>query len=239
MVALGNFLFHWRTVLSPLLLTCLLLPGPAVLPDPFAAAILGLVVAGCGQVARATTIGLRYIVRGGREHRVYADDLVTEGLFRHTRNPLYVGKLFMVLGAGIAANRWPALLAIVGLYLFMYHAVVLAEEDYLRRKFGAAFDEYCARVPRWLPRLAGLDETLRRTAFHWKRVVVKEYSAPLGWSLPIVAIGLYNMAQVAPLAQHPARVMTMLVIVAAGFVLWSIAGFLKKTRSPLLQAVDL
>ena len=59
MVALGNFLFHWRTALSPLLLLCLLLPGAAVLPDPFAAAILGLVVAACGQVVRATTIGLR------------------------------------------------------------------------------------------------------------------------------------------------------------------------------------
>ena len=176
---------------------------------------------------------------GARKQREYADDLVTEGLFRHTRNPLYVGKFFMVLGAGIAANRWPALLAIGGLYGFMYHAVVLAEEDYLRRKFGAAFDEYCARVARWVPRVDGLSETLRGTAFHWKRVVVKEYSAPLGWTLPIVAIGLYNMAQVAPLAQQPARVMTMLVIVAAGFVLWSIAGFLKKTRSPLLQAADL
>ena len=40
MVALGNFFFHYRTTLSPFLPLLLLLPGPAVLPDPFVAALL-------------------------------------------------------------------------------------------------------------------------------------------------------------------------------------------------------
>jgi protein-S-isoprenylcysteine O-methyltransferase Ste14 len=236
MVALGNFFFHWRTTLSPFLVLLLLLPGPPVLADPFLAALVGLVVAGCGQVVRATTIGLKYIVRGGRNHRVYADDLVTEGLFAHTRNPLYVGKFFMVLGAGIASNRWPALLAIAGFYSFMYHAVVLAEEAYLRGKFGAAFDAYCAGVPRWLPRLRGLDETLSRSTFHWKRVLVKEYSAPFGWTLPIVAIGLYNMAAIAPLAAQPNRAAFLIAVLGSAVAFWAIAGLLKKTRSPILRA---
>jgi protein-S-isoprenylcysteine O-methyltransferase Ste14 len=148
MVALGNFFFPYRTTLSPLLLVFLFLPGPAVLADPFVAAVAGLIVAGVGQLVRGTTIGLEYIVRGGRNHRVYADDLVTEGLFRHTRNPLYVVKFLMVLGAGIAANRWPPLLGITLAYTFMYHTVVLAEE-YLRQKFTPRSTS-TARVPRWL-----------------------------------------------------------------------------------------
>jgi protein-S-isoprenylcysteine O-methyltransferase Ste14 len=236
MVALGNFFFHWRTTLSPLLLVCLLIPGPAVFADPFVAAVLGLVVACCGQVVRATTIGYEYIVRGGRDHRVYADDLVTEGLFRHVRNPMYVGKFFMILGAGIASNRWPAMLAISGAYAFMYHAVTLAEEDYLRRKFGAAFDEYCRRVPRWVPTFRDFGVTLSRSAFRWMRVVAKEYSAPLGWTLPIVGIGLYNMAQTAALEDRPAAVTTLLVVLGVAFLLWLVAGFLKRTHSPVLAA---
>ena len=112
-------------------------------------------------------------MRGGRNHRVYADDLVTEGLFRHTRNPMYVGKFFMVLGAGIASNRWPSLLAITAAYAFMYQAITLAEEAYLREKFGAAFDEYCRDVPRWWPRLRGLEETFARTRFNWARVLAR------------------------------------------------------------------
>jgi protein-S-isoprenylcysteine O-methyltransferase Ste14 len=235
MVALGNFFFRFRTTLSPLLLLFLLIPGPPIFDDPFVAAVLGLVCAALGQVVRGTTIGFRYIVRGGRGHRVYADDLVTEGLFRHTRNPMYVGKFLMVLGAGIASNRWPAAIGITAAYSFMYHAVVLAEENYLRAKFGAAFDDYCRRVPRWIPQLQGLGATLAGGEFHWRRVLAKEYSAPLGWTLPIVAIGIYNLRGDPSGASH---VTVLLAVLAVAVALWLTAGFLKRTHSPLMRATD-
>ena len=232
-VRTGHFFFRYRTAISPFLLLLLFVPGPSVLAEPFAAAVIGLCVALCGQIVRATTIGLVYIVRGGRAHRVYADTLVTEGLFRHVRNPMYVGKFFMVLGAGLAANRWPALLAICAAYAFMYHAVVLAEEEYLRQKFGSAFDEYCRHTPRWLPRLDGLRETLARSKFDWVRVITKEYSAPLGWILPIVGIGLYNLRQ-GP-ATHSATTATILIgILGVAVAFWLVAGWFKKT-SPQLR----
>jgi protein-S-isoprenylcysteine O-methyltransferase Ste14 len=238
MVALGNFFFRFRTTISPFLLLLLLLPGPAVLDDPFGAALVGLAIAALGQAVRGTTIGLEYIVRGGRNHRVYADDLVTEGLFRHTRNPMYVGKFLMILGAGVASNSWPALLAITAAYSFMYQAVTLAEEAYLRQKFGPAFDDYCRRVPRWLPRLAGLGETLSRSEFRWKRVLVKGYSEPLGWTLPIVAIGLYNMSDVAPLDEQPYATGTLLGVLGVTLAFCLVSGWLKKIRSPALQLND-
>jgi protein-S-isoprenylcysteine O-methyltransferase Ste14 len=239
MVALGNFFFHYRTTLSPFLPLLLLLPGPAVLADPFIAALLGLVVASVGQIVRGTTIGLEYIVRGGRNHRVYADTLVTEGLFRHTRNPMYVGKFFMVLGVGIASNRWPSLLAITAAYAFMYHAITLAEEAYLKQKFSAAFDDYCHDVPRWWPRLHGLEETFARTRFNWARVLAKEYSAPLGWTLPIALIGLYNIAATTGLAARPLAVTVLWSVLGAAALFWLAVGLLKKIRSRVLHnAVD-
>ena len=60
--------------------------------------LLGLVVALLGQILRAAVIGYAYIVRGGKNKRVYASDLVTGGFFAHGRNPLYVGNLLVVLG---------------------------------------------------------------------------------------------------------------------------------------------
>jgi len=231
MVALGHFLFRFRTTLSPFLPLLLLLPGPAALPDPFVAALIGFAVAFVGQLVRGTTIGLEYIVRGGRNHRVYADTLVTEGLFRHTRNPMYVGKFLMVLGAGIASNHWPALLAFTAAYSLMYQAVTLAEEDYLRRKFGAGFDDYCRHVPRWWPRLIGLRETFERTRFTWKRVLVKEYSAPLGWTLPIVLIGLWNIRQQTSLAERPVAVAVLWTLLSVAALLSATLGILKKTRT--------
>ena len=230
MVKLGNFFFHYRTSLSPLLLLFLFLPGPAVLADPFVAAVLGLVVAGVGQLIRGTTIGLEYIVRGGRNHRVYAEDLVTEGLFRHTRNPLYVGKFLMVLGAGIAANRWSPLLGITVAYTFMYHCVVLAEEHYLRQKFGAVFDDYCARVPRWLPAVGGLRQTLSQSSFKWARVLIKEYSAPFGWVLPIVLIGFYNLGWGAAFDERPHAAEFLVGVLGLAASFWLMAGLLKKTH---------
>ena len=235
MVALGNLLFRFRTTLSPFLPLLLLLPGPVVLADPFVAALIGFVVALTGQVVRGGTIGLEYIVRGGRNHRVYADTLVTEGLFRHTRNPLYVGKFLMVLGAGIASNHWAALLAFTGAYSLMYQAVTLAEEHYLRGKFGAAFDDYCRRVPRWWPRLTGLRETFALTRFNWTRVLIKEYSAPLGWTLPIVLIGIWNIHQTTGLAARPQAVTVLWSLLGVAALLCLTLGALKKTRTLTLS----
>lgn len=230
MVTLGNFFFRFRTTLSPFLPLLLLLPGPAVLADPFAAALAGLVVALAGQVVRGATIGLEYIVRGGRNHRVYADDLVTAGLFRHTRNPMYVGKFLMVLGAGIASNRWPALIAMTGAYSLMYQAITLAEEAYLRSKFGPAFEDYCRRVPRWLPRLDGWRETFATARFDWNRVLIKGYSEPLGWTLPITLIGLWNIHQASGLADRPVATAVLWALLAAAASFWLAVGVLKKLR---------
>ena len=238
MVALGNFFFRFRTTISPFLLLLLLLPGRAVFDDPLTAALIGLAIAAVGQVIRATTIGFEYIVRGGRNHRVYADGLVTKGLFQHTRNPMYVGKFLMVLGVGFASNRWPSLLAITFAYSFMYQCVTLAEEAYLRKKFGAAFDEYCRRVPRWLPRLAGLGETLAGSEFRWRRVLVKGYSEPLGWTLPIVAIGLYNLHKLGPLDEQPGAAGVLLGALGIAVLFAAVMGWLKKSRSPVLRLND-
>jgi protein-S-isoprenylcysteine O-methyltransferase Ste14 len=79
-------------------------------------------------------------------------ELVVEGPYRYVRNPMYVGVLLALVGEalyfGSRALIWWALAVCVWVNLF----VLLYEEPTLRRKFGAAYDEYCARVPRWLPR---------------------------------------------------------------------------------------
>jgi protein-S-isoprenylcysteine O-methyltransferase Ste14 len=239
MTRLGHVIFRYRTTISPLLLLLLLLPGPSITADPFFAAVMGLVVAFAGQTVRAATIGLDYIVRGGRNHRVYAETLVTEGLFKHTRNPMYVGKFFMVAGAGLAANSWAALVAISAVYAFMYHAVVLAEEEYLRGKFGSAFDEYCKRTPRWLSRLGGVRETFADSKFDWTRVLTKEYSAPLGWTLPIAAIGLYNMSRLADSSYGLAKPAFLIFVAGLAVAFWLLAGWRKKSSARLRRSPSL
>jgi protein-S-isoprenylcysteine O-methyltransferase Ste14 len=78
--------------------------------------------------------------------------LVVEGPYGVVRNPMYWGVGSVVLGeAAIFHSRSLVELTVVfaaGVIAF----VLLYEEPALRRKFGAEYEEYCRRVPRWLPR---------------------------------------------------------------------------------------
>ena len=81
--------------------------------------------------------------------------LVVEGPYRVVRNPMYWGVGSVILGEAVvfhsSALAELAAAFAVGVTLF----VLLYEEPALRQKFGAEFEEYCRRVPRWLPRLRG------------------------------------------------------------------------------------
>jgi protein-S-isoprenylcysteine O-methyltransferase Ste14 len=78
--------------------------------------------------------------------------LVVEGLYRYVRNPMYVGVAFALLGEAILFGSGSLLLYGAAFVLVSHLFVVIYEEPALRRKFGAAYDEYRRRVPRWIPR---------------------------------------------------------------------------------------
>jgi hypothetical protein len=68
------------------------------------------------------------------------------------RNPLYIGNFLGVVGFGFAVEQ-PVLAVLLGAaFMLGYPAVVAREETDLERIFGERYREYCARVPRWLPR---------------------------------------------------------------------------------------
>ncbi len=155
LVGLGNFSFKYRGYMLPVAVILLVLPSPHLFADPSVAGLIGFLIAVVGQAARIANVGLAYIIRGGKDHKVYAEELVTSGLYSHVRNPMYVGNFFLVIGLAIASNSWVFVLIGVPLSLGMHKAIVAAEENFLRNKFGPQFDAYCAKVPRWVPRLSG------------------------------------------------------------------------------------
>lgn len=82
--------------------------------------------------------------------RVVPKRLVTEGAFRYSRNPGYLG--LMVLGAGLAIlfdNPW-TILALVPTAYLVQREVILKEEEILEREFGDEYRAYKARVRRWI-----------------------------------------------------------------------------------------
>ncbi len=181
MVRLGNFFFHFRNFLFPIFYCLLFIPSSQLIANWKLALIMGLIVAASGQVLRVATIGLVYIIRGGKNRRIYADGLVTTGLFSHCRNPLYVGNIFILIGLGIMSNSLLFMIIIVPLFLFMYQAIVMAEENFLHSKFGDSYEAYMGNTNRWFPKLAGIGETLSSMTFNWKRVFIREYTTAYIW----------------------------------------------------------
>jgi protein-S-isoprenylcysteine O-methyltransferase Ste14 len=231
LVRIGNFFFHYRNFIFPFAVLFVLLPGAPVFADPMDAVLLGFAVAMLGQLVRGTTIGFKYIIRGGKDRRVYAEDLVTEGLYSHARNPMYIGNVLILSGIALACNTWTCVLLAVPFCVFIYVAIIAAEENFLRGKFGAAFDAYCRDVPRWLPRLSGLGATMGSMEFKWRRVVVKEYGTPFGWITFICIIGAVHLWRVGRLHLDERSARALLLVWCVTFVLWAIARVLKKTKT--------
>ena len=85
--------------------------------------------------------------------------LVIRGLYRHVRNPMISGVLFVVFGEALILLSEPhALWALTFLLLNVVY-IPLFEEPQLRRRFGEPYVEYCRHVPRFVPRLRPWEPT--------------------------------------------------------------------------------
>lgn len=230
MIRIGNFLFHYRNYLFPLALPLVLIPGPRIFESSLTAALLGLLIGLLGQSIRAVTIGLVYIIRGGRNRRVYAEDLVTDGIYAHSRNPMYVGNLSIIAAVAITSNSWGCVAVVVPMFAFFYLAITCAEEDYLGRKFGPGYRDYVAAVPRFLPRLEGLWQTLRDSEFHWRRVLAKEYGTFVGWPLRWMVVFVYALWRDGELALYPNLFQSLGAFLVFLLLLYVPVRLLKKRR---------
>jgi len=74
---------------------------------------------------------------------------VTNGLYRVSRNPMYVGLLLMQIGLGVACTSWLYLL-LTAVLMILLNAVLASEERYCLDRYGDAYREYMNRTPRWI-----------------------------------------------------------------------------------------
>ncbi|HSD69100.1 MAG TPA: isoprenylcysteine carboxylmethyltransferase family protein [Woeseiaceae bacterium] len=79
-----------------------------------------------------------------------ASTLVTGGIYKRTRNPMYVGMLLLLLGWAAWLGSAYALALPVLFVLYMNRFQIVPEETALQARFGDAFLAYCERVRRWL-----------------------------------------------------------------------------------------
>lgn len=235
MIALGNFFFKYRNWVFIIFYAALFIPSPPIFSSANTGSnffiwpiLIGLIITVSGQMVRGLTIGLAYIIRGGREGKPYAEGLVREGIFNHCRNPLYVGNILMLLGVGILANSLFYLLVIIPIFLFIYQAIVLAEEKFLRGKFGTEFDVYCKQVNRWIPHLSGIGKTFSSMQFNWRRWILKEYNTQFVW---LSGITLILLTKYPMLTGNNEQLRLRLIVIIIGVLLciYLLVRYLKKS----------
>jgi protein-S-isoprenylcysteine O-methyltransferase Ste14 len=82
----------------------------------------------------------------------FAGVLATAGPYRYVRNPMYLADILIFMGFGFLCNS-PYLFTIVGIFSAIMVLLPFIEEPWLKQQYGVEYVNYCARVPRFVPRI--------------------------------------------------------------------------------------
>lgn len=179
----GAMLFRWRSLLPLVLVPAALLAigqshwieerfGEAV-EETWIVFCLAVSFAGVG--IRALTIGCVPGNTSGRntsEQR--AASLNTTGAYSMVRNPLYLGNFLMFMGMMLAIQVWWFVAISVLVFALYYERIIMAEEAFLREKFGQDYDAWADRTPAFLPRTGGWVRP--ELVFSLRTVLRREYN---------------------------------------------------------------
>lgn len=230
----GAVFFRFRNFLFPLfIIVVLIFTKPALFLGrsdvDVAVVILGFITALTGVLLRLFVIGLAYIKRGGKDGRVYADDLVTGGVYAHVRNPMYVANFLAIVGIALIYGSVWVYIIVIPFFAYIYLSIVTAEEDYLRKHFGVQYEVYSKKVNRFIPDFSGLPQTLKQFSYDWKKAIRKDYGTSIGILVGCYALWLCKSYYFYNLSQNKYRI----IIVAAPLILLAIlylcARYLKKS----------
>ena len=125
-------------------------PLPVLAAHAFPRYLAGAALAAGGFVM--IVMGTRRFVAAGTNipPNLPTTALVVDGIYRRTRNPLYLGTTLVYLGLSVAAGSFWAIGLVVPLLWVINTGVIAREERYLERKFGDAYRAYKSQVRRWV-----------------------------------------------------------------------------------------
>jgi protein-S-isoprenylcysteine O-methyltransferase Ste14 len=177
----GNWLFKRRSWLPVILVVAgiavlYLVNRQAIIFD-MRDELIFLGVSLLGELIRILTIGFTPKNTSGRntDQGQVADELNTKGIYSIVRHPLYVGNFFMWLGPVLFLRSvWFIIIFCLAYWLY-YERIMFAEEQFLRRKFGDAYDRWSETVAAFFP----LKFNYQPANLHFsiKNVLKREYNS--------------------------------------------------------------
>ncbi len=118
--------------------------------------------------------------------------LATEGPYRFTRNPLYLGSFFIGVGFSAAGGSWGLALSFLALFFLVYGTVMRREAHSLQQQFGEDYDRYSQAAAMFFPSFWKRPQLPRGDEkFRWSRYRRNhEYEAALGYAAGMVFLAL-------------------------------------------------
>jgi len=117
-------------------------------------------------------------------------ELAVTGPYAYTRNPLYLGSMIVVAGCAVCGDRWPAGLALMGLFAAVYLPVMRAEAAHMRQLFDGEYERWAAHVPLLIPRARPWASGLTRRFDSAQYLRHREYRAAAGLA---VVVGILSL----------------------------------------------
>jgi len=124
--------------------------GPGLGQGSWKPVVIGLFFAACGgALSFRSAMGLRDAGTSFHFHEA-TNSVVSEGLYRLSRNPIYIGLIIFYFGLALALTSGWMLLLLPLCIAVLRRGVIVREEVFLEGKFGQPYRLYKAKVPRWL-----------------------------------------------------------------------------------------
>ena len=153
-------IYVWDTWGSPLMIAC---------------TICAAVLTFAGLALRAYTVCTTPKGTSGRNTaRQVADHLNTKGIYSVVRHPLYLANYLIWAGLLVFTMNICVFLVVSLVYWIYYERIMMAEEAFLRSKYGDEFEEWAARVPAFLPKWSLYEGGMLQ--FSWKTFIRREYA---------------------------------------------------------------
>lgn len=176
---------------------------------------------------------IRIIARGYKSQLSrQSDALVTEGIYRLTRNPMYFGTFLIGMGAVLAVLHWWMFAFFLAAFLAIYLPQMRKEEQWLLKHFGETYRQYCQTTPKFFPRWNVLISRLFRKEFvfkwRWFRAELSALILTLGIVFTIEVWEDVRLFGIRELLEEGFELLLMIVAVVAIWLM--ISAVLKKTK---------
>ena len=224
----GNWLFRRRSwlpaVLIGLAVIYLFTANRSVIYFNLAWEIVFIAVSFAGELLRSYTVG--HVPRNTSGRNVIdqlADELNTSGIYSLVRHPLYVGNFLMWLGPVLFLRSiWCTVIFVLAYWLY-YERIIFAEEQFLRRKFGDAYDNWAFRVGSVIPRFRHYIPS--DLPFSFRNVLRREYNSLANMFLVFALLDvLRNVAVTGRVYMEPLYI----ILLVAAALFWAVVRYLVK-----------